>query len=221
MNKAERLKRSKDPQVTERFGGRLPPGQVLTEKFPILTVGEVPSYDLEEWDFQIAGAGDETLRFSYQDLMELPQSKVVCDIHCVTRWSKFDSEFEGVLLKDLLDGLEIPKDNQYVMVSGDYDYTANIDLQDLLADDVILAHSYNGKPLTEKHGYPFRLVIPHLYFWKSVKWIRGFEFKGSDTPGFWEQNGFHNEGDPFKEQRFTDESEVMEKGKWKEKDFDY
>ncbi|UOQ92592.1 sulfite oxidase-like oxidoreductase [Halobacillus shinanisalinarum] len=221
MNKAERLKRSKGPQVTERFGGRLPPGQVLTEKFPILTVGEVPSYDLDQWDFQMTGGIGDTVMFSYNDLMALPQSKVICDVHCVTRWSKFDNGFEGVLLQDLLEDFEIPDDIQYVMVHGDYDYTANIPLKDLLAKGVILAHSYNGKPLTEKHGYPFRLVIPHLYFWKSVKWIRGFEFRKSDAPGFWEQNGFHNEADPFKEQRFSDEGDVMEEDKWKEKDFDY
>ncbi|MFC7063092.1 sulfite oxidase-like oxidoreductase [Halobacillus seohaensis] len=221
MDKAERLKRSKVPEVKDDFGGRLPPGQVLTEKFPILTVGEVPSYDLEQWSFFINGIVKENLTFSYDDLRKLPQSKITADIHCVTRWSKFDNEFEGLLLKDLLPFLGIKNEAQHVLIHGDYGYTANLPIKELYEKDVMLAHSYNGKPLTEKHGWPFRLIVPHLYFWKSVKWVRGFEFRVSDQSGYWEENGFHHYGDPFKEQRFTDGKVEMEEDKWKVKEFDY
>ncbi|MDL4843075.1 sulfite oxidase-like oxidoreductase [Aquibacillus rhizosphaerae] len=220
ISKAERLKKSKTPARDARFGDRLPQGQVLTERFPILTVGDTPIYDdLSKWDLKIFGEINEEKVFTFEDILALPQKKVVCDVHCVTRWSKFDNEFEGVLFKDLLNHFEIKPEAKYVVVHGDYDYQTNLPLEDLLKDDIILAHSYNGKALTEKHGYPLRLVVPHLYFWKSAKWIRGIEFLKENRNGYWEQNGFHYYGDPYKEQRFS--GEEFELKNFKDRDFDY
>ncbi|WP_077623377.1 sulfite oxidase-like oxidoreductase [Sediminibacillus massiliensis] len=221
MNKAERLKKSKVPPRDSTYGDRLPPGQVLTERFPILTVGETPAYEsLADWDLRFFGEVNRQKVFTFEDVLALPQHKVVCDIHCVTRWSKFDNEFEGVYLKEFLKELEINPAAKHVVIHGDIDYQTNLPLEELLKADVLLAHSYNGKPLTEKHGYPLRLVVPHLYFWKSVKWIRGFEFITEDRPGYWEQNGFHNYGDPFKEQRFSGADLDLPEDKWKYKEYD-
>ncbi|WP_181347589.1 sulfite oxidase-like oxidoreductase [Thalassobacillus sp. CUG 92003] len=220
MNKADRLKKSKTPPKDERYGDRLPPGQVLTEKFPILHVGDVPAYQLDEWDLRVFGEVEEEQVFSFPNLMNMVQSSIVCDIHCVTRWSKFDTEFTGTPFTEFLKHLSLTQNATHVKVHGDYDYTANVPLADLQREDVMLAHSYNGEPLTTKHGWPLRLVIPHLYFWKSVKWVRGFEFLQQDEPGYWEENGFHHYGDPYKEQRFSNEDMEMPMDEWKTRDYD-
>lgn len=221
-NKAERLKQmiAPIPQGNTSHGDRLPPGQVLTERFPILHEGEVPEYDLSVWDFQIFGEVEQPRTFTFDDFMKLPRTKVVCDIHCVTRWSKFDTEWEGVLFKDLLKLLQVKPTANYVMIHADPDYETNVPLEDLMGEDVLLATHYNGVPLTKKHGYPMRLIVPHLYFWKSAKWIRGFEFMTDDRPGFWEQNSFHLYGDVHKEQRFSGEPLDIPEDEWVHKDFD-
>ncbi|MDR7073424.1 DMSO/TMAO reductase YedYZ molybdopterin-dependent catalytic subunit [Fictibacillus barbaricus] len=220
LNKADRIKKMRVPEVDKSLEGRLPPGQVLTERFPILHEGEVPVYDMEKWTLSAEGLVGKEVEFCFEDIMKMPQTKVVRDIHCVTRWSRFDNTFEGVLFKDFLKAIDVDPAARFVMVHGDYDYTTNVPLEDLLRDDVLLAHSFEGKPLTDKHGYPLRLVVPHLYFWKSAKWIRKFEFLAEDQPGFWEQNDFHMYGDPFKEERFSGEGFEMPEDEWKKKDFD-
>lgn len=220
MNKADRIKKMKVPELNPSLGNRLPKGQVLTERFPILHEGEVPAYQIEQWDLRVFGKVDQEVTLSYKDILDMPQTTVIRDIHCVTRWSKFDTPFTGVLFKDFLESIKVSPKGKYVMLHGDYDYCANVSLEDLLGDDVLLAHSYNGKPLTDKHGWPLRLVLPKLYFWKSVKWIRGIEFMEENKPGFWEQNGFHINGDPFKEERFSGEDLPIPEDEWEKKEYD-
>ncbi|MBN2984668.1 MULTISPECIES: sulfite oxidase-like oxidoreductase [Cohnella] len=218
--KADRIKKTKAPQAPAGLEGRLPPGQVLTERFPILHEGEVPVYDLERWDLRIFGEVAEARSFTFEEILALPKTRVVADIHCVTRWSKFDTEWEGVRFRDLLRLADVKPEAKYVMIHGDNDYETNLPLEDLLGDEVLLAYHFDGKPLTDKHGWPLRLVVPHLYFWKSAKWIRGIEFMKEDRPGFWERNGFHNYADPFREQRFSGEDLGIPEDEWVGKDFD-
>lgn len=220
MKKVDRIRKMKVPKANEKYGDRLPPGQVLTERFPILHEGDVPNYDMTAWDLKVFGKVASEVSLSYDELLALPQQKVTCDIHCVTRWSRFDNTFEGVLMKDFIKELDIKPESNHVMLHGDHNYTTNIHLTDLLEDNVILAHSIDGEKLTAKHGWPLRLVVPHLYFWKSIKWIRGIEFIEADSPGFWEQNGFHNHADPFKEERFSGEDLGIPEDEWEKKDFD-
>ncbi|MFC4403510.1 sulfite oxidase-like oxidoreductase [Gracilibacillus xinjiangensis] len=218
--KADRLKKSKVPPRNEKYGDRLPPGQTLTTKFPILHEGEVPEYDLKDWNLRVFGEVEEEKVFTYEDLMSMPQTSIVRDIHCVTRWSKFDNTFTGVKFTDFLKVINVKDTAKYVMVYGDHDYESNMPLKDLLKEDILIAHSYDNKPLSPKHGYPFRLIVPHLYFWKSVKWIRGIEFMEEDRPGYWERNDFHNYGDPFKEERFSIDDAYMPDDEWLKKEFD-
>ncbi|WP_347549752.1 sulfite oxidase-like oxidoreductase [Pseudalkalibacillus hwajinpoensis] len=220
MKKADRIRKMKVPDASEKYGDRLPPGQVLTERFPILHEGEVPQYDLSSWDLAIFGEVEKSSRLTYEKILALPQKQITCDIHCVTRWSRFDNTFEGVLFKDLIRELGIVPKSEHIMLHGDHDYTTNIHISDVMGDDVILAHSIDGKKLTEKHGWPLRLIVPHLYFWKSIKWIRGIEFIKEDKPGFWEQNGFHNHADPFVEERFSGEDLDLPEDEWEKKEFD-
>ncbi|WP_077590906.1 sulfite oxidase-like oxidoreductase [Planococcus lenghuensis] len=220
MNKAERIKRTRVPVTDPALGDRLPPGQVLTERFPVLHEGDVPEYDLNTWTLKVWGHGGEEIILSYEDILGMPQTTVTRDIHCVTRWSRFDNTFTGVKFQDLLKEIGVTPTSEYLMLHGDYDYTANVALSDLDCEDVLLAHSLDGEPLTAKHGFPLRFVVPHLYFWKSVKWIRGIEFIGENQPGFWEQNGFHINGDPFKEERFSGEDLDIPEDEWEKKEFD-
>ncbi|RCW71921.1 sulfite oxidase-like oxidoreductase [Saliterribacillus persicus] len=220
MKKADRLKKAKTPPRNEKYGDRLPPGQTLTKKFPILHEGEVPEYDMNTWSLRVFGEVEDEKTFSYDDLMKMPQTTIVRDIHCVTRWSKFDNTFTGVKFSDFLKALNIKDNVKHVMVYGDQDYESNIPLEDLLHDDILIAHSYENEPLTPQHGYPFRLIVPHLYFWKSVKWITAIEFLEEDRPGFWERNDFHNYGDPYKEERFSTDDGYMPEDEWLKKDFD-
>jgi DMSO/TMAO reductase YedYZ molybdopterin-dependent catalytic subunit len=220
MNKAERIKRTKVKAVDPALAGRLPEGQVLTERFPILHEGDVPTYDMSTWSLRVFGNVDKEVVLSYEDLKKMKQTTITTDIHCVTRWSRFDNQFTGVLFRDFLKEIGVTPTSKYVMLHADVDYTANLELADLDRDDVLLAHSFEGEPLTDKHGWPLRLVVPHLYFWKSVKWIRGIEFIDENQPGFWEQNGFHMNGDPFKEERFSGEDLPIPEDEWEKKDYD-
>ncbi|SFA87481.1 MULTISPECIES: sulfite oxidase-like oxidoreductase [unclassified Bacillus (in: firmicutes)] len=221
-NKAERIKKTKVPtnNLPEELAKRLPPGQVLTERFPILHEGDVPSYEMNQWNLRIFGAVSENITLTYDDILKMPQSTVTCDIHCVTRWSRFDNTFTGVKFVDFLKEIGVTPKSEFVMIHADHNYTANVKLSDLNRDDVLLAHSFEGKPLTDKHGWPLRLVVPHLYFWKSVKWLRGFEFVNKNHPGFWEQNGFHLNADPFLEERFSGEELPIPEDEWERKDYD-
>ncbi|SFF42588.1 Oxidoreductase molybdopterin binding domain-containing protein [Paenibacillus algorifonticola] len=222
ISKAERLKKApvRHIEVAAEIAHRVPSGQALTERFPILHENEVPEYNMAEWTLTISGAVEKETVFSYEQLMAMPQTTQVSDIHCVTRWSKLDTKWEGVKFKDLLPLLGVKPETKYVMIHADQDYETNLPLEDLLREDVLLAHSYDGEQLTPKHGWPLRLVVPHLYFWKSAKWIRGFEFMTEDRPGFWERNGFHNYADPFEEQRFSGEDLGLPEDEWHKKEWD-
>lgn len=182
--------------------GRLPPGQALTLKWPVLHYGSVPRFDPGRWDFQVRGLVEAPLCFSWAEFNALPRSGVTSDFHCVTRWSRFDNHWEGVAFRELLGRVKLQPRAGYVLVHAEQGFTANVPLADLDRDNVLFATHHDGAPLTAEHGYPLRLIVPHLYAWKSVKWVRGIEFFDHDVPGFWEQNGYHMYGDPWKEQRF-------------------
>ena len=183
---------------------RVPPGQVVTEKFPVLHTGEVPRYrdDLSDWTFRVFGEVERPVTLSWEAFRRLPTREVVVDIHCVTRWSKLGTRWRGVPAARVLEEAGVRPEARFVLVHADPDYTTNIPLADLYRDDVLLAFEFDGKPLTPEHGYPVRLLVPHRYFWKSAKWVRGFELLRQDRPGFWEERGYHNEADPWKEQRY-------------------
>lgn len=182
--------------------GRLPPGQALTLKWPVLHYGSVPRFDPAGWDFQVRGLVEAPLRFNWAEFNALPRTRVSSDFHCVTRWSRFDNHWEGVTFRELLGRVKLKPRAGYVLVLAEQGFTANVPLVYLDRDNVLFATHHDGAPLTPEHGYPLRLIVPHLYAWKSVKWARGIEFLDHDVPGFWEQNGYHMYGDPWKEQRF-------------------
>jgi DMSO/TMAO reductase YedYZ molybdopterin-dependent catalytic subunit len=191
-----------DPAIAER----IPPGQSLTDRFPVLHYGPVPHVDLEKWDFKIFGLVGEPVRFTWAEFMKLPQSQVTMDIHCVTRWSKLDTTWEGVLATDLMKHVDLKPQAKFVIAHAEYGFTANVPLEFFLDEQTILAHSFGGKPLEKDHGWPLRLVVPKKYFWKSAKWIRGIEFLAQDKLGFWERNGYNNNADPFKEERYSEDN---------------
>lgn len=186
-----------------RDAGRLPPGQKATLKWPVLHMGTVPPFDPETWDFRINGLVREPLRLTWQEFTRLPMKEVVADMHCVTRWSRFDVRWEGVPFTEVLKLVELKPEAKYALVLAEQGYTSNMPLGDLMRPDVLFALKHNGEPLPADHGYPLRLVVPHLYAWKSVKWVRGFMLLEHDRPGFWERSGYHIYGDPFKEQRYS------------------
>lgn len=181
---------------------KLPPGQTLTIKWPVLHYGSIPRFDPATWDFKIWGQVKEPKQFSWPEFSSLPTVEQVSDMHCVTRWSKFDSRFEGIPIGEVMKHVELLPEANYVLVHAAPSYTTNLPLEALLAEDVMFALKYEGEPLTPEHGYPVRLLVPQLYLWKSAKWVRGLEFLAEDRPGFWEQYGYHNNGDPWKEERF-------------------
>jgi len=183
--------------------GRLPPGQSLTLKWPVLHVGDVPPFDPQHWMFRITGLVEQPISLTWLEFSRLPQTTVVADMHCVTRWSQFDVRWEGILFSEVMKLLKLKQEAKYVTVTAEHGYTSNVPLADLERPTTVFALKENGEPLPPEHGYPVRLVVPHLYAWKSVKWVRGLEFLKEDAPGFWEQNGYHLYGDPFREQRFS------------------
>ena len=180
---------------------RIPPGQYLTERFPVLTVGPNPTYDLATWDFTVFGEVEREVRLSWDGLMALPQRDVTLDIHCVTRWSKLDTTWTGVPVKEVLDRTGVKPAGTHVMAYSDGGYTTNMPLGAVLDDHALLAHSYEGEPLEHDHGAPLRLIVPKRYFWKSAKFLRKLELMTADRMGFWELNGYHNDADPWREQR--------------------
>jgi DMSO/TMAO reductase YedYZ molybdopterin-dependent catalytic subunit len=189
-----------------RDAGRLPPGQSLTLKWPVLHYGSVPRFDAARWNFQISGLVEKPVRLSWEEFNKLPQTEVTADFHCVTRWSRFDNRWRGVSTAEILKLAPPLPDARFVLVHAEAGYTANIPLADFARPESLFAFLHDGEPLTAEHGYPVRLIVPNLYAWKSVKWVRGIEFLASDQPGFWEQNGYHMYGDPLKEQRFDTDS---------------
>jgi DMSO/TMAO reductase YedYZ molybdopterin-dependent catalytic subunit len=180
---------------------RLPPGQYLTERFPVLHVGDVPTYAPGEWNLTIGGMVNSPFTLTFEELTALPSVTLTTDIHCVTKWSKFDTVWRGVKVKDLLDRAGIQDGATHVMGHAEYGYTANLPLEDALRDESMVVWEYEGEPIEPIHGGPVRLLVPNLYFWKSPKWLRGIEVMNADKPGFWERNGYHMYGDPFREQR--------------------
>ena len=193
--------------------GRLPPGQSLTQKFPVLHYGPVPKFNPATWDFRVWGEVEKETRWSWDEFQKLPRARLMMDIHCVTRWSKVDTIWEGVSLRTLIEqGLIKPKPSaKYVMQHAEYGFTVNLALDVILQDSFLLATHFDGQPITPDHGAPLRGVVGHIsgrddlktpYFWKGAKWLRGLEFMAADRPGFWEQAGYHNEADIWKEQRF-------------------
>jgi DMSO/TMAO reductase YedYZ molybdopterin-dependent catalytic subunit len=197
---------AKDRRAQERVmreAGRLPPGQSLTLKWPVLHAGTVPRFDPKTWNFRVTGLVEEPLRFTWDEFLRLPMTALTADMHCVTRWSRFDVRWEGVLFSELMKRIRVKAPAKYVMVLAEQGYTSNLPLADLLRPTTLFALKHSGEPLPADHGYPVRLVVPNLYAWKSVKWVRGLEFMDHDEPGFWEQNGYNMYGDPFKEERYS------------------
>jgi DMSO/TMAO reductase YedYZ molybdopterin-dependent catalytic subunit len=183
---------------------RLPPGQIVTEKWPVLHYGSVPRTDLASWDFKVHGQVRTPQRWTWQEFQQLPRVRVRSDIHCVTRWSRYDNTWEGVSVREVLERAGVAPEARFAIAHAEQGFTANLPLAELLNDDVLLADRHDGEPLTPDHGYPLRLVVPRRYFWKSAKWVRSIEIVDRDAPGFWERNGYHNEADPWREERFSD-----------------
>lgn len=181
---------------------RLPPGQVLTAKWPVLHYGLVPEVDLRTWAFEISGLVERQLTLTWDELLALPRKTVQCDIHCVTTWSRFDNAFEGVPVQLLLERAGVKPEARFVLVSAEQDFTTNLPLADLDRPNNLVALKHDGAWLTPEHGGPARLLVPHLYLWKSAKWVRGLTLLDQDVPGFWEQNGYHMHGDPWTEERY-------------------
>ena len=203
----------KEEEEKMRQEGRLPPGQSLTLKFPVLHYGPVPRFDPEAWDFRVWGEVEKEARWTWDEFNRLPRRTVTMDVHCVTRWSKFGTTWEGVSVRTLIDrGLVRPLPSaRFVLQHAEYGFTVNLPIEVVLSDNFLLATHFNGEPLEPDHGYPLRGVVgaipsrPDLaapYFWKGAKWVRGLEFLAHDRPGFWEQAGYHNEADVWREERF-------------------
>ena len=179
---------------------RLPPGQYLTRDFPVLSAGPTPHTPLDEWSFSVGGAVAEERRWTWDELLALPAEIITHDIHCVTKWTKLDTTWKGVSLDTLLEDAD--PFGAYVTAYCDGGYTTNLPLEDVLDGKAWIAYEFDGEPLEDEHGGPARLLVPHLYFWKSAKWVRGITVTDEDEPGFWEGYGYHNYGDPWREQRY-------------------
>ncbi|MBV8479489.1 MAG: sulfite oxidase-like oxidoreductase [Actinobacteria bacterium] len=198
------------PPISHGFHGRrtdagerdrVPPGQYVTHDFPVLSAGPTPHTPLESWTFQIRGEIDQPKSWTWEELTALPSDRVTVDIHCVTKWTKLDTVWRGVSLDTLLDGVDTSA--EYVLAFSDGGYTTNLPLADIRDGKAWVAYEFGEEPLEPEHGGPARLLVPHLYFWKSAKWVRGIELRANDEPGFWEMYGYNNYGDPWKEQRYA------------------
>jgi DMSO/TMAO reductase YedYZ molybdopterin-dependent catalytic subunit len=188
------------PKV-EAEAGRVPPGQYVTADFPVLSAGPTPNVPLNEWRFTISGQVDKPLAWSWQELLALPAEDVTVDIHCVTKWTKLDTTWKGVSIDTLLK--DVPTAAEFVIAHSYGGYTTNLPLEDVTGGKAWVAYQFGGETLEAEHGGPARLLVPHLYFWKSAKWVRGLELRDEDEPGFWEGYGYHNYGDPWREQRYA------------------
>jgi DMSO/TMAO reductase YedYZ molybdopterin-dependent catalytic subunit len=197
------------PPISRGFHGRrrpdvdparVPPGQYVTQDFPVLSYGPTPRVDLDEWSFTISGLVDEPVSWTWPEMLALPSETFTVDIHCVTKWSKLDTTWTGVSLDTLLEGIDTTA--EYVVQWSDGGYTTNLALDEMTGGQAWLAYEFGGEPLEPEHGGPARIVVPHLYFWKSAKWVRGIVLREDDEPGFWETNGYNNHGDPWQEERY-------------------
>lgn len=184
---------------------RLPPGQHLVRDWPVLDLGMQPRISLDHWRLDVTGEVDHPVSWDWATFRAQKQTQEITDIHCVTTWSRYDNRWEGLATRDLLDQV-MPRESARFVLLHSYDgYVTNLALEDFAAEDALIVHSWEDKPLTIEHGGPARLVVPHLYFWKSAKWLKKIEFAATDTRGFWEENGYHNHADPWKEERYSDE----------------
>jgi len=189
--------------ITDEERARLPPGQHLVRDFPVLHAGSVASTPLERWDFRVWGQVEHPMRWDFDELRALPTVTRICDIHCVTTWTKLDTTWEGVPMSWLLEQVRPLPSATHVLAHAEEDYTANVPIEALRNDDVMLAYRFDGEELEPVHGGPLRLLVPQLYFWKSAKWLRGLEFLDHDQLGFWERLGYSNSADPWKEERYA------------------
>jgi DMSO/TMAO reductase YedYZ molybdopterin-dependent catalytic subunit len=190
-------------KITRPEDQRLPPGQHLTKDWPVLDLGVMPPVSRERWRLDVHGAIENPVFWTFAEFTAQKQSQFTSDIHCVTTWSRYDNEWQGLATRELLAACQPREDARFVVLHSSDGYTTNLALEDFAAEDALLAHSWSGQPLTEEHGGPVRLVVPHLYFWKSAKWLQAIEFVTDDAPGFWEVRGYHNRGDPWAEQRYS------------------
>jgi DMSO/TMAO reductase YedYZ molybdopterin-dependent catalytic subunit len=208
-----RIFKRREEEDRVRSEGRLPPGQSLTQKFPVLHYGPVPGFNPATWDFRIWGEVQAEKTWTWDEFNQLPRTKILMDIHCVTRWSKFDTQWEGVSVRSLIEAgyITLKSSARHVLQHAEYGFTVNLPLEVVLQDNFLLATHFNGEPITPDHGYPLRGIVGHIvdqpalktpYFWKGAKWLRGLQFLDEDQLGFWEQAGYHNEADVWKEQRF-------------------
>ncbi len=200
MKRPDQVKTAPD----QGYGERVPPGQFLTTKFPVLTYGSEPKVDIDSWTMRVFGLVDQELTLDWQQFAALPWQVLDADFHCVTQWSALDQTWEGVALSDLLDVAGVSAEANFIMAHCFGNYSTNLPLE-IALDEGFLAHKQAGEPIGKSHGWPLRLIVPSLYGWKSAKWVNGIELMGEDSPGFWEQRGYHNNGDPWKEERFWPE----------------
>jgi DMSO/TMAO reductase YedYZ molybdopterin-dependent catalytic subunit len=209
----DRFQQRKEEEKRIRSEGRLPPGQALTQKFPVLHYGTVPPFDATTWDLRVWGEVEEEVRWNWDQFQKLPRTRLKMDIHCVTRWSKFDTEWEGISIRVLIEEglIKLKPTAKFIIQHAEYGFTANLPLYVALQDNFLLATHFDGEPLTPDHGYPLRGIVGYIpgrdelktpYFWKGAKWLRGLEFAAQDHLGFWEQAGYHNQADVWKEERF-------------------
>ena len=196
--KIEQLREKIDPRERQR----VPPGQFITGGWPVLHYGGVPHFDPRTWDFKVWGLVEHPIRLSFDDFRQLPRSEITTDIHCVTRWSKLGQTWEGVSMRHVLELIRPQPQARFVIAHAEAGFTANLPIEAIEDDDVLLADRADGHDLAPEHGWPLRLLVPKRYFWKSAKWLRGLELAAEDHPGFWEQNGYHNSADPWKEERY-------------------
>jgi DMSO/TMAO reductase YedYZ molybdopterin-dependent catalytic subunit len=193
---------TKKSELPEEIAKRVPPGQYLTEKWPVLHYGSVPRFDPRTWTFRVFGKVLNEFTLSWEEFQKLPMTTVVADMHCVTTWSRLDQRWEGIPFSKIVELAKPLPEAKFVIAHSEQGFTANTPIEFTQRDDCLIALRANGEPLTAEHGYPARLVVPRLYAWKSAKWLRGIEFRSSDAPGFWERNGYHNRGDPWKQERY-------------------
>ena len=195
------------PKLPEEVAKRVPPGQRLVKTWPVLHYGPIPSFDPATWDLEVSGLVDNPFRLSYDELKALGPKDVGADMHCVTGWSTLDNTWTGVPFRVLAEKAGVQPEAKWVIAQCDYSYTSDLSLEAMMGDDVLVAWAHDGQDLTPEHGFPLRLVVPQRYAWKSAKWLRGIEFSATDKPGFWERNGYHNTGDPWKEERYWGDGE--------------
>lgn len=201
LERVARLRRA-SPRRPRDASGRIPPGQYETKKYPVLSYGPTPIIDLATWRLRLFGLVEQPVELDWTAFTALPTSRVTVDIHCVTRWTMLDAVWEGVPFAEVMKLARPLPEARFVMQHSYGGYSTNLPLEDLLQENVLLAYRYHDQPLDAEHGGPMRMLVPHLYFWKSAKWLNGIEFLRADRPGFWEQAGYHNHGDPWSEERF-------------------